>query len=253
MIALTSFQSVNRLSGGRVPVCLSDFSLRRQQRHWATAFTLVELLTVIAIAALLAVVSIPAISGVTKSSSMNQTVAELAGLLDQARQYAIAQNTYVWVAMRSDTAADGDTLSIVILASKSGVDPSPWANYGAVPSTEIAVVTKPRIFRQIQMEEAGTFTATQIATLSSLPGVSVANGPSRNTASFSIRLPAATSLASFSRVVQFTPAGQARVTSSPIDIIEFGLRPVQGARAEQNNVAVIRINGLTSQTTVYRP
>ena len=63
------------------------------------AFTLMELLVVIAIISLLAVFTIPAISGIKGGSDVTSTAYSIAGILDQARAYAMANNTYVWVGL----------------------------------------------------------------------------------------------------------------------------------------------------------
>jgi len=218
------------------------------------AFTLIELLTVIAIVAMLATAAAPALSSLSKGGSMNQSLVELAGLFDQARQYAIAQNTYVWVAMRPDPAAsDGDSLSVVVLASSSGIDPAPWSDYGAVPNSQIKTLTKPRTFSQIRLEEAGAFSGTQVRDLPATPSVGTANSPANGTAIFQIKIPGTASPSTFRRIVQFTPDGQARVAANPIDVVEFGVHPMRGNVADAKNVAVLRINGLTGQTAVYRP
>lgn len=218
------------------------------------AFSLVELLTVIAVMSLLVSVAVPAITSLAKGNQMNQSLIEIAGTLDQARQHAISHNTYVWVAFRPNPmGAAGDELSVVLLASKTGTDPFPWTNYGAVPNAQIDLLGRPRTFTQIRMEEAGTFGESQIPGLAGKSAVTLDNTPSGDTAVFGVKLPGATAPVDFTRAIQFTPAGEARVASSVIDIIEFGIHPTRGNVADNNNVAVLRVNGLTGQTTVFRP
>lgn len=218
------------------------------------AFSLVELLTVIAVMSLLVSVAVPAVTSLAKGNQMNQSLIEIAGTLDQARQYAIAHNTYVWAAFRPNPAgASGDELSVVLLASKTGTDPSPWANYGTVPNAQIDLLGRVRTFPQIRLEEAGTFGESQIPALVGKSTVTAANTPSENTAVFGIRLPGATAPVDFTRAIQFTPSGEARVAASVIDTIEFGLHPTRGSVADKHNVAVLRVNGLTGQTAVFRP
>lgn len=215
------------------------------------AFSLVELLTVVAVMSLLLSFVVPAVSSLARGSRLNQSLVEIAGTIDQARQYAIAQNTYVWVAMRPDPeATDGDALSVVVLASKTGIDPSPWSNYGTVPNARIDLISRPRTFSQIRFEDAATFGSDQIPDLADKPSVASTNSPSSGTAVFSVRLPGEGANVNFERVIQFTPAGEARVASSMIDIIEFGLHPSRGG---EDNVAVVRIQGLTGRTAVHRP
>jgi prepilin-type N-terminal cleavage/methylation domain-containing protein len=223
-------------------------------RRSRLAFSLIELLTVIAIMSLLASVAVPALTSLAKGSQMNQSLIELSGTLDAARQYAISRNTYVWVALRHNPSGTaGDELSMVTLASKSGIDPSPWSNYGQVPNAQIDIVGQPRTFSQIRLEEAGVFDTSRIPALSGKPPVSSDNSLADGKAVFQIKLPGQTAPVDFSRVVQFTPAGEARVSSSVIDVVEIGIHPTRGSVADENNVAVLRVNGLTGQTSVFRP
>lgn len=218
------------------------------------AFSLVELLTVIAVMSLLVSVAVPAVTSLAKGNQMNQSLMEIAGTLDQARQYAISHNTYVWVALRPNPAgASGEELSVVLLASKTGTDPSPWANYGTVPNAQIDLIGRPRTFSQIRLEEAATFRDDKIPGLTGKSGVTLDNTPANGTAVFGVKVPGVASPVNFTRVIQFTPGGEARVSSSVIDVIEFGIHPTRGTVADNNNVAVLRVNGLTGQTTVYRP
>lgn len=228
--------------------------MKTTARKQGRGFTLVELLTVIAVMSVLVSLAAPALSSMAKGSQMTQSLIELSGTLDQARQHAISRNTYVWVALRPNPdGPNGDELSMVVLASKSGTDPLPWSNYGTVPNDEIDLITRPRTFDQMRFEEAGKYTKSDIPRLDGKSTTSIANTPSDNTAVFRIKLPGAASLVDFDRVIQFTPTGEARVSSSVIDVIEFGLHPTRGKTGDASNVAVLRVNGLTGQTAVYRP
>src|SRR5271156_3169623 len=95
------------------------------------AFSLVEMLVVITTVAILTVVAIPSLMGPTSSGRMNSNLLEISSLLERARQYAIAQNTYVWVVFQPATNSSGmKTLTVAIVASNDGTDPaspSSWA------------------------------------------------------------------------------------------------------------------------------
>jgi hypothetical protein len=176
----------------------------------------------------------------------------LGGLLDQARQYAVAQNTHVWVVFNTDTADSADTLSVAVVASKDGVDPG---SYGTVPSDNFTLISKVRTFPQFKLQNAAYFTRDKIPLLPSRsPDVSdPANSLSGNNA-FSIKAPGKATPVTFDRSIHFTPGGEARNAGSPIDIIEFGLQPEKNTSSlDANNVVVMRVNGLTGQTLVYRP
>ena len=99
-----------------------------------SAFTLIEMLVVIVIISLLAVFMIPAIAGLNGGSDVASTAYSLAGVFDQARAYAMANNTYVWVGIAEvdvgkpisaspQTAAAGSVggrVAVAVVASRDG-------------------------------------------------------------------------------------------------------------------------------------
>jgi prepilin-type N-terminal cleavage/methylation domain-containing protein len=213
------------------------------------AFTLTELLVVLAIIGIIAAIGLPSLFSVMNSGKMNQATSELAGLLEQARQYAAAQNTYVWVTFQPETTNNVDVLNVAVVASTDGTDPGV---YGNAPSSAFQIITKIRTFQHVQLKGAGTFTTTQLSSLPATPTAGSANDLS-STATFNIQMPGAGSATPFTQSIEFTPAGEARNTSSPIDFIEFALEPaLTDSRPNPNNAAVLRVNGITGQTAVYR-
>jgi type II secretory pathway pseudopilin PulG len=218
----------------------------------------VELLVVISIMAIMAVIAIPNFMGLTSSGRMNQNLTELSGLLEQARQYSLAQNTYVWVAFLPATDATGTkTLSVAVLASKDGTDPaSPasWANnsYGVVPSAQIGLVSKIITLRQIALLPAATLTSARISGLPVAP--TPINGVASSSGFFSLQVPGTSAPQAFTQALEFTPSGEARNGLNPVDLVELDLQPQKGnAALDQQNVAVIRVNGLTGESVIYRP
>lgn len=120
-----------------------------------------------------------------------------------------------------------------------------------VPSTSFDLISPLRRFRQIKLSDAGTFTAAQVPSLGSLPSVTSANG--FEATAFSIRLPGQSATAAFTMAIEFQPTGEARNSDSPINVLEFAMQPQKGNTvADPHHVAVVRINGLTGQTSVYR-
>jgi hypothetical protein len=73
-----------------------------------------------------------------------------------------------------------------------------------------------------------------------------------STGSFLVQIPGNSAQDTFVPAIQFTPSGQVRNGSSPIDVIDFDLQPQKGTVADANNVAVFRLNGLTGEGVVYR-
>jgi prepilin-type N-terminal cleavage/methylation domain-containing protein len=221
-----------------------------------SAFSIIELLMVIAIVGLLAAITGPAISSLTNSNTLSQTFSDLAGLLEQARAYAVANNTYVWVSFHQQLASgsNASSVSVAVVASQDGTDPNinnniPYA-YGSVPAFPLILISKLHTFPHIQLEAAGVITASQIPSLPSVVPAVTSSSNGLNSNSFSIQLPGSSSSSSFSQGFQFTPDGEARVGFTPVNVIEFDLQPTQG---NAQDVAVFRVNGITGQTSVYRP
>ncbi len=94
-------QASRRLCGGG---CVSRTSRSpitdhrsRKQRERASAFTLLELLIVVGIIALLLVLLAPAFTTIKSGGDVTSAAYTIKGVLDTARTYAKANNTYTWV------------------------------------------------------------------------------------------------------------------------------------------------------------
>jgi type II secretory pathway pseudopilin PulG len=123
--------------------CLSRRVLRSRQLERASAFTLLELLIVVGIIALLLVLLAPAFTTIKSGGDVTSAAYTIKGVLDTARTYAKANNTYTWVGFyeengsipsvipASDPPCSGcvGRLVMSIVASKDG------SNLGADPSS----------------------------------------------------------------------------------------------------------------------
>lgn len=220
---------------------------RHQNADRTRAFTLLELLTVLGIMALVSIASVPAVSALTKSSKINQAMSQITGTLEQARQYAVANNTYTWVAFYQDNnSTDGSKVHVATLGSKDGTDPTDgFTMGGSVDMEKVIPLNRNASFAQVQLKQAG---ANAWPTLPAVPAVYLSN-----TVSFGVNIPGK-GVTAFNQVVQFTPAGEAKVSPGIPSVIELGLRPVHAGNAENaDNIAVIRIAGMTGQTRLFRP
>lgn len=214
----------------------------------AQGFSLIELLTVIGVMTILVSLIGPTVSSISKGSQMNQALVEVGGLLEQARQYAIAKNTYVWVAFNDTPDGADDQLKVAILASKSGTDLASWGLDDATSSAaKTQLLNRVRTFKQVKLSGAGTFSTSQIPTLPTVP-----NTGDPGSANFTIGGMNG-SPERYSKAIQFTPAGEARNASTMIGVIEVGLQPSRNKVPDTSNVAAVQVNGLTGQSTIYRP
>ena len=107
--------------------CSDNHQVKMPKNH--KAFTLVELLVVIAIIAVMLVLSVPAFYAIKGGSDITKAAYDISGVLEQARTYAMANNTYVWVGFYEENGAVLSTnpatpgtgrVVISIVAAKSG-------------------------------------------------------------------------------------------------------------------------------------
>jgi len=204
-------------------------------RKGKTAFTLVELLVVMSIIGMLALITLPALASLNNSGGMNRAVSGIPLLLDQARAYAMAHNTYVWVGFSSDTASQ----QLVVGAVSGATGDANDLDTGA-----LVPVSKPLLFERLAVQK-----------ISGLKGV--ATGASDILASkigtFQQKADGANVV--FTNVMQFGPDGDAAIdkTLGSSHWIEIGPQPVRGASASDPNVAVIQVATLTGQVRPFRP
>jgi Tfp pilus assembly protein FimT len=104
---------------------------RAIQRH--AAFTLIELLVVVGVIVLMMTLAVPAFNAIRGGSDFTSELYDISGTLDQARAYAMSNNTFVLVGIMEVSAGQGSsanpqvsgtgTVAIGIIASKDGTRP----------------------------------------------------------------------------------------------------------------------------------
>jgi len=260
----------------------SQRSSKNPQRCCA-AFTLVELLIVVGIMALLLVLMAPAFTYIKGGTDVTSAAYTIKGVLDTARTYAKANNTYVFVGFAEvDSSVDpsvspqvttGATpygrVAVAIVASKDGTRgyditipslPNPaWTNYNN--GANLVAVGKLQRLENVHL--AGTLT---MAGNMARPSVASANYRIGNApASFTpFDWPLGSALGggqySFKKVISFDPQGVARIQySTNTDTIspytEVGLQQTHGSTVDANspNVVAIQLSGVGGNVTVYRP
>ena len=248
-----------------------DFAAVETARNGACGFSLIELLVVIAVMTILVGLSIPAIRSMGGASRFDGSVLQVSGLLDEARSYAMAQNTYVWLAFYPVDAPDksGEELYVVTLASSDGSNPfTGWDGTYAIPytmsdsNTTVQSVLKIATFKQLHLiaETDKYFTSpTQISTVPSTTPTAPASqlvftltAPGTGITLGEQQLPANAD-APACAVIAFSPIGTVLTGANLAATIGLDFEPVKGQGIlDTTNIAALRISGLTGTVITYR-
>jgi type II secretory pathway pseudopilin PulG len=254
---------------------------QQMQHERASAFTLLELLIVVGIIGLLLVLIAPAFTTIKGGGDVTGAAYTIKGVLDTARTYAKSNNTYTWVGFLEENTADPvspNTTSpavgriiMSIIASKDGT-----MLYTGNLSSSVTLDASPNQAALIQIGKLVKVDNMHLKTLSAATST-----PPPDT--FDTR-PAATSTASqigdttppnpaltfhypagssspqytFTKVIQFSPRGEAVVTNNSYTLAPFseiGVVPTHGAAVPAStpaNVFAVQFNGFAGDIKVYR-
>jgi len=228
-----------------------------------SGFSLVELLVVMGIIILLAALVIPAMNTIKGAGDITKTASDLSDLVQQARAYAMGNNTYVYLGLKEVDQMAGDytdgkgQIIAAIVASKTGLRPSALS---PLAQADIQAISRLQRFDNSHIDDAtpdnsgNMVRPTPSATLS---------GQNQNNLPISFVWPPGGSgkTTTFSKVIEFDPQGVARFqqdnnTNNIQNWIEIPLQPSKGntgPAANEKNAAVLQVDGITGNVQTFRP
>jgi prepilin-type N-terminal cleavage/methylation domain-containing protein len=275
--------SERRCSGGCVSRILRSTPRfpRSAQGSSVRAFTLLELLIVVGIIAVLLVLLAPAFTTIKSGTDVTSAAYAIKGVLDTARTYAKANNTYTWVGFyEEDTTATAPTnnrpaypgkgrVLLATVGSKDGTkifdDSDPAA---ALPPDRIKQIGKLVKIEGIHLTDLGNPSPTPNPTpipdtLRARPFTPYTEGSpfdhfnrissdSTDTTLFTF----AAQNYTFYKTIRFNPRGEANINSTYTvkHEGEIGVKPTHGTTVDTNtpNVVAIQFSGLGGDVKIYR-
>jgi type II secretory pathway pseudopilin PulG len=252
------------------------------ESNGAGAFSLVELLVVIASIGILTALIVPATRGLKGTQDLTSAAYAIQGALDQARTYAVANNTYTWVGFfeedntkPSQTPAQAGVGRVVIctVASRDGscIYNKTQAQADAPSVQDLPGSRLVQIGKLVKVSGVHIFDATSQAVGKRQAGIiesAYLVGLTSQALLFSFQYPLTNSTHSYTfgvrpvssanGVIQFSPQGEALSDAGPMTLpattFEIAIKEAHGSQAgNAANVTALDLNGLTGQTTIYRP
>ena len=241
----------------------AGFTLQKQ-RERACAFTLLELLIVMGIVGLLMVLIAPAVTGIKGGTDVTNAAYTIKGVLDTARTYAKANNTYTWVGFSGSIGSNlTGNVALVAVASKDGTDLGTGVNQAGNRvdiTTSVTPIGKVMRLENAHIGDTGP------------PQPSPSPAPEFETrASVDPSYRISTSGDSdyyfteqgttFNRWIRFSPRGEAVVKGGDTQITQYaevGLLPTHGTilaatiNPATGNLVAIQISGFGGNVRIYR-
>jgi prepilin-type N-terminal cleavage/methylation domain-containing protein len=223
-------------------------------------FTLVELLTVMAIIAILSTTLTLSFSGISSSQSMSAAGSDVKGILDRARTLAMSHNTYTWVGFYEENATGPEGTAgtgKVMVSTVESLDGTQLYTTANPP----AVLDPTRLAQAYQLQSI-TKAHLDVLSAAAVPRTDVPADPYQigdanfdNGISFQYPI-SGTPRYTFTKIIQFNPQGDAtRVGDMPATVMEIGLQPANGnvAAVNSKNLISVQIAGIGGKVTLYRP
>ncbi len=197
------------------------------------AFSLIELLLVVALIAILSLLAVPAFISISRGSGMKQAINGVSDALEMARTDAMASSTWIWVGLADGTADNPSQTPQIVIARVASRDGTTNTD-----TTNLTQLAPPVRFANVAVLQSPTSWGTN---------VSVA----KNSAfQFAIRVAGQTKTFS-NNVIGFSPQGEAVLNTATVSPwLEVGLQEMRGSTPITNKTASIQIAGVSGQVVV---
>lgn len=224
--------------------------------------------------AVLAVLVTPALTSRKGADDLTNAAYSISGVLQQARAYAMGNNTYVWAGFYEEASSGPSTspatpgigrVVVSIVASRDGSTVYDPNNLAAIDPTRLMQLGKLTKIDNIHLATFPDGSGTG-STFDTRPAVTYATArigdttppsPSLTPFQYPVGSPAPVAQYTFVKAIQFSPTGEARINNSNYSLktaAEIGLRPTHGTVVDNAtpNVVAIQFSAISGDTKIYR-
>jgi prepilin-type N-terminal cleavage/methylation domain-containing protein len=253
---------------------LNSQRLTTNSQRCPAAFTLLELLIVMGIIGILLVLIAPAFTTIKSGTDVTSAAYTVKSVLDAARTYAKANDTYTWVGFYEEDVSQPSTnpptlgtgrLVMSIVASKDGTKVYDPNNLATIDATKLIQVGKLTKIDNVHLWTHTDNPSGAGETFDTRPNVASTycignSSPSNSVTPFQYPVgnPAPSPQYTFRKAVQFSPWGEARInnnSNSAQRAAEIAFEPTHGAPPPSSvpaNVVAIQVNGFAGGVRIYR-
>lgn len=281
---MTAILPASGLGGRRIAVAFRDATPEVRARVQTAAFTLIEMLLVIATILVVMGLAAPAFNALKGAGDVTKAAYDVAGVIEAARSYAMANNTYTWVGFYEEDAgtliptavkppyAGKGRLVMAVVYSKDGTtgcqDPNSTSGTPIpLAASMLGQLGKLVKVENVHMTDIGAPAGGNAQTLDGRPDLPYTynspveyqnriNSDDTHTPTNATKYPFVIGGYTFWKTIRFNPRGEANINStySLRPVAEIGLQPTRGTTpdAAGKNVAAIQLTGIAGNVKIYR-
>jgi len=192
------------------------------------AFSLLELLVVMAVIGVLSALAVPAFNSIGQARGVADAAFAVSSAIEQARAEAVGRNTFAWLGIRAETNGGNKNLRVGVLYSKDGTPSATSAN------TQMA--------GRASLIKNAALTATPTLGNAENHGLAFGAGNDKK----------------FTQALTFTPGGEVLVIVSPtamdgfLPTLSLKLKQTRSTTEHEDNSVTITVDGSTGIPAIER-
>lgn len=219
----------------------------RQEKHLTSqrrrAFTLLELLSAMAIIVVLMALARNIVGIDSRRTDVNAAVDDFSGILQVARLEARSKATFVWVCLQPVTSSVDGGMRVALFASRDGSSDSSSGNLYPLGGRPL--------LKRVALKDTATTTPIRLRTDYETSSIDPENAKRMGGSTLTITYDAQSSFSDL--IVGFNPRGEAFIPGQGASgFIEFLFSPLQDKNDLETKSSTILLSRSTGSTQVYR-